>query len=59
MKYKILNPMEEREYVRRQAAHVGLALPQFQDSKDDSDQFTVKTSPPISAYEDGAKHEGR
>lgn len=56
MKYKILNPMEEREYVRRQAAHVGLALPQFQDTKEDSNEFVVKTSPPLSGFEEFPKN---
>lgn len=56
MKYKILNPMEEREYVRRQAAHVGLQLPQFSDMRQDSDEFVVKTSPPLSAYEQDNKN---
>ena len=55
MKYKILNPMEEREYVRRQAATVGLALPQFQDNKDDTENYTVKTTPPLSSYESDNK----
>lgn len=48
IKYKMLNPMEEREYVRRQAATVGLELPQFTDQKADTDAFKVQTSPPIS-----------
>lgn len=57
IKYKILNPMEEREYVKKQAAHVGLALPQFQDMKEDSKEYTVKTSPPMSSYESAAGSE--
>lgn len=55
VKYKILNPMEEREYVRKQAAHVGLALPQFQDLKDDSEAFVVKTKPPMSFVDEEEK----
>lgn len=43
--------MEEREYVKRQAAHVGLALPQFQDAKGDTDEFVVKTSPPMAGFD--------
>lgn len=44
--------MEEREYVKRQAAHVGLEIPAFQDEKPDAAQFSVKTNPPLTGFED-------
>jgi hypothetical protein len=44
--------MEEREYVKRQAAHVGLELPAFQDSKEDAAEYAIKTNPPLTGYEE-------